>query len=196
MTFVRDSFALTACVTHAAVADIMKKSKKIAFCAILAALSAIFIILGKFIPIGTYAFPAIAGMFCAIIVIEIGVKWALAAYFVATALSFIFGLNEAVLLFAFFFGYYPIIKSVIEKIKSRIFEYILKLLIFNLSMICAYAVLISVFGLGELGFESMTFVWITLAIGNVVFILYDIGLTRLITLYFIRYHKHISKLIK
>lgn len=174
----------------------MKKSKKIVFCAILAALAAVFVTVGKLIPVGTYVFPAVAGILGAIIVIEIGVKWALAAYFVATALSFIFGLNEAVLLYAMFFGYYPIIKSVIERLKSRIFEYAVKVIIFNVAMVGAYAVLIPVFGLEALGFETMTFVWITLAIGNVVFILYDIGLTRLITLYFSRYHKHILKLIK
>lgn len=183
-------------MTLAAVAKTMKKSKKIVFCAMLAALSVFFVALGKFIPVGTYVFPAVAGTLGTIIVIEIGVKWALAAYFVATTLAFIFGLNEAVLLYAMFFGYYPIIKSVIERLKSRIFEYAVKFLIFNVAMVGAYAVLIPVFGLEALGFETMTFVWITLAIGNVVFILYDIGLTRLITLYFSRYHKHISKLIK
>ncbi len=174
----------------------MKKSKKIVFCAMIAALSVVFVILGRFIPIGTYVFPAIAGLLITVIVIEIGVKWAVAAYFVASALSFIFGLDEAVLLYAMFFGYYPIIKSVIEKLKNRVLEYIIKLAVFNAAMVAAYAILIPIIGLAALGFETMTFVWITLALGNIVFIVYDIGLTRLITLYFNRYHKHISKLIK
>ncbi len=174
----------------------MKKSKKLVFSAILAALSAVLVILGRFFSIGTYAFPAVAGLVATVIVIEVGVKWAFAAYFVATALSFILGLNEAVLLYAMFFGYYPIIKSGIEKIKIRVFEYIIKLAVFNIAMIAAYAILIPIFGLEALGFENMVFVWIMLGLGNIVFILYDIGLTRIVTMYFAKYHKQVAKLIK
>lgn len=174
----------------------MKKSKKIVFSASLAALSAMLILLSKLIPMGVDVLPAIAGLFGAIIVIESGVKWAIAAYFVASGISFIFGLNEASLLYTMFFGYYPIIKSLLEKIRIRAVELVVKLLIFNVSVIAAYSILIPIFGLAALGFDNMTFVWIVLALGNVFFVLYDYGMTRLITMYFNNYHKHIKKLLK
>lgn len=174
----------------------MKKSKKVAFCAILAALSTVIVLIGQFFTAAAQAMPAIAGLFSIIIVIEIGVKWALAAYFVSSILTFIFGLSEAGLIFVMFFGYYPILKSLLEKIHSRVAEYIAKFAVFNVAMIAAYAILIKIFGLAALGFDSMIFVWIVLAIGNVFFIFYDLCLTKIIALYFQKYHKHIKKLLK
>ncbi|MBQ5890833.1 MAG: hypothetical protein IIW73_07775 [Clostridia bacterium] len=174
----------------------MKNSKKIAFCSIMAALSVILVMCGNIFQAASQAMPAIAGVIGVIIVIEIGVKWAFAAYFVSAALTFILGINEAGMLFALFFGYYPIIKSIIEKIRVRVIEYIVKFALFNAAMIASYAILIAVFSLVALGFDTMLFAWITLAIGNIFFILYDICISRIAALYCVKYRKYIKKLLK
>ena len=100
------------------------------------------------------------------------------------------------MLFALFFGYYPIIKPLIEKIRVRAIEYIVKFALFNAAMIASYAILIAVFSLAALGFDKMLFAWITLAIGNIFFILYDICISRIAALYCLKYRKYIKKLLK
>ena len=156
----------------------------------------ILVMCGNIFQAASQAMPAIAGVIGVIIVIEIGVKWAFAAYFVSAALTFILGINEAGMLFALFFGYYPIIKSIIEKIRVRVIEYIVKFALFNAAMIASYAILIAVFSLVALGFDTMLFAWITLAIGNIFFILYDICISRIAALYCVKYRKYIKKLLK
>lgn len=156
----------------------------------------ILVMCGNIFQAASQAMPAIAGVIGVIIVIEIGVKWAFAAYFVSAVLTFILGINEAGILFALFFGYYPIVKSLIEKIRVRAIEYIVKFTLFNAAMIASYAILIAVFSLAALGFDKMLFAWITLAIGNVFFILYDICISRIAALYCVKYRKYIKKLLK
>ena len=156
----------------------------------------ILVMCGNIFQAASQAMPAIAGVIGVIIVIEIGVKWAFAAYFVSAALTFILGINEAGMLFALFFGYYPIIKSIIEKIRVRVIKYIVKFALFNAAMIASYAILIAVFSLVALGFDTMLFAWITLAIGNIFFILYDICISRIAALYCVKYRKYIKKLLK
>ena len=156
----------------------------------------ILVMCGNIFQAASQAMPAIAGVIGVIIVIEIGVKWAFAAYFVSAVLTFILGINEAGILFALFFGYYPIVKSLIEKIRVRAIEYIVKFTLFNAAMIASYAILIAVFSLAALGFDKMLFAWITLAIGNVFFILYDICISRIAALYCLKYRKYIKKLLK
>lgn len=162
----------------------------------MAALSVILVICGNIFQVASQAMPAIAGLIGVIILIEIGVKWAFAAYFVSAALTFILGISESGIIFTLFFGYYPIIKSLLEKIRVRPIEYIAKFAIFNAAMILSYGILISVFSLAALGFNKMLFAWITLAIGNVFFILYDICISRIAALYWAKYRKHIKKLLK
>ena len=162
----------------------------------MAALSVILVICGNIFQVASQAMPTIAGLIGVIILIEIGVKWAFAAYFVSAALTFILGISESGIIFTLFFGYYPIIKSLLEKIRVRPIEYIAKFAIFNAAMILSYGILISVFSLAALGFNKMLFAWITLAIGNVFFILYDICISRIAALYWAKYRKHIKKLLK
>ena len=91
------------------------------------------------------------------------------------------------MLFVGFFGYYPILKGKLEKIKKRSMEYLSKFSIFNLAMILNYLVIIYLFGIqdiledvGPLGKFSVV---LLLLMGNVVFFVYDIALSRIITAY-------------
>ncbi len=91
------------------------------------------------------------------------------------------------LLFVGFFGYYPILKGKLEKIRSRALEYAAKFLVFNIAVIASYLVIIYLFGLqgvledvGPLGQYS---VLALLALGNVVLWIYDVALSRIITAY-------------
>lgn len=175
----------------------MKKSGKIALCGVLGAL-AVVIMFTAYFPYATYAIPAIAGILFAVINIELDFKWAVGAYVSSAIITAIFCEKEAAMLFVFFFGYYPIIKGVIEGRMYGIIEKILKHTIFSFAMIVAYVIIINVFGipLDETGEFGKWFSFVFLLLGNVVFYIYDIGLTRVITLYINRYHTKTQKLFK
>ena len=101
----------------------------------------------SYFPYLTYAVPAVAGLFIMVAVIEAGYKWALGAYAAASVLVFLFAEPEGKLLYICFFGYYPILKAVFDRRKSRTLEWILKLAVFNAAIIAVYAVFARLFGL-------------------------------------------------
>ena len=153
------------------------------------------------IPIATYTMPALAGMVLIVVVIENGYSTAAMVYAAVSFLSlFICPDKEAAVLFVGFFGYYPILKGKLEKIRSRALEYAAKFLVFNIAVIASYLVIIYLFGLqgvledvGPLGQYS---VLALLALGNVVFWIYDVALSRIITAYREVLRKKIFRLIE
>lgn len=174
----------------------MKQTVKITLCAILAALSSV-LMLFSFVPILTYSAPAIAGLLPMIPVIEINRKWAFGTYLTASVLIFLTAEPESKLMYLCFFGFYPIVKSLIEQIKRPVPEWMLKLLTFNICIVLIYGVFASVFGIstedfGALGrYGAVLF----LVFGNVVFVLYDIAISRLAGLYF-RLQPYLSRFLK
>lgn len=175
----------------------MKTVKKITFSAVMACAATVIMLIAYF-PYFTYAVPAVAGLCIMITVMEIDCKWAFLTYITSAFLSLIFAEIESKLIFVFFFGFYPIIKSVIERLSKLILEWILKILTFNICVIFVYGV-----------FENLLFTstenaemfanygkLILLLIGNVVFVVYDIALSRLSTVYFKKFHKTIKRFLK
>ncbi len=165
----------------------MKTSYKIALGAVFMALSTIFMMATSIIPIASFAFPAIAGALLIVINVEIGRKWALLVYAGVSLLSlFISSDHTAVISFIVFFGYYPIIKGAIEKCRKRWLEWILKMLLFNAAILVGVLLTILLFGMDILLAEYSEFGKMGLGIFvlacEVVFVIFDIALTRLITL--------------
>ncbi|MBE6747402.1 MAG: hypothetical protein E7558_08155 [Ruminococcaceae bacterium] len=176
----------------------MKQSSKTAICGMIAALSVVIMML-TIIPVMTYAAPAFAGILLMVVVIEINKKWAFGVYAAAGILSLLLATDkEAAVMYVAFFGYYPIIKAVLESKLPRAVEWIVKFLIFNVTMVASYFVLIKVFGISmedmnELGKYGPL---ILLALGNVVFVVFDIAITRIATLYIIKWQKQFRRLFK
>lgn len=175
----------------------MKNTVKIAFCSLMAALATAIMWLSYF-PYFTYAVPAIAGLVTLIVFIEIGDKWAWGTYIVTAILAFLFAEPEAKLMFVFFLGYYPILKSYIEKVKGRAVQYILKFAVFNISVVVVYGLLAKVFGIYMTDIETSTkfFLIGLLLLANFTFYLYDIVLVRVANIYIYRLHRKIKKLLK
>ena len=91
------------------------------------------------IPIGTYALPAIAGVLLIVAVIEIGAKWAWMIYAAVAVLSLLFAADkEAALLFVLFFGYYPVLKSFLERISNKVLSWISKFAVFNVAVVACF----------------------------------------------------------
>ena len=173
----------------------MKNAKNIALCGIVSALATV-VMIAAYFPYLTYSVPAIAGCLLILLVALCGTKWAVVGYVVSGILVLFFAEPEAKLLYVGFFGYYPIIKEKIEKLNKSWMEYILKLLIFNVAIIAVYFIVINVLGMpiGNMGETFKYGTLLLLLVGNVVFLVYDVALSRLITLYFNRLHHRIKKM--
>lgn len=178
----------------------IRNSSKTALGGIVAALSVTMMFLTAVIPVLTYALPAAAGVLLVIVVIEIDKKWAFGVYAATGILSLlVLPDKEAAMMYVFFFGHYPIVKALLEvHLHKRIPLWIFKFLIFNASVVAAYLIIIYVFQLPMDDMEEFGKwgVWILLGMGNVVFLIYDIALSRLVTLYLLRWQKAFRKILK
>lgn len=173
----------------------MKQNQKITLCGVAAGLSVILMLLGYF-PYFTYAAPAAAGLCMMIPVMEINSRWAGGTFLASALLSLLFCEREASLLYLFLLGYYPILKAYIEKIRVLWLEWVLKLTVCAVSVGCCYAVLSFVFAfdLGEFGTLGKYGTILLGVLALFTFVLYDIGLSRLSSLYLIRIHPLFKKM--
>lgn len=173
----------------------MKKTGKITFSAILAALVSVFMIT-SFFPYLTYGIPALASLFIMVAVVEMGVKWGFAVYIVSALLVAILpGEPEAKLIYIALLGYYPALKAILENKLNRVLEYVIKFAVFNAMLLLTYGVIAGIVGieLGDMGeFGKYTAV-ILIAAANLVFIIYDIMITRVSVWYSFKIHKKISR---
>lgn len=175
----------------------MKNTGKIALCGVMSALSASIMLLSYF-PALTYAIPAIAGVVFIILVVETDYKWALMSYAATSVLVMLLAEPEAKMMFVAFFGYYPIIKGCIEKLRNRPAEYLIKFAVFNVAVIAAYVVIIYVLQMpidemGELGKYSAL---VLLGLGNIAFFVYDFAISRVVGLYIMTLHKKLRRLVR
>ncbi len=157
----------------------LKQTKKVAFCGIISALSLV-VMLTAYFPYLTYAIPAFAGAFLIMVVVELGVKWAFLTYIVTSILCLIGAEREAMTVYILFFGYYPIIKYVLEKLNKTVVEYVLKIVIVNMSAVAIYFVCTAIIGISAEEFSGgiKYAIPILLVALNIMFIVYDIALNR------------------
>lgn len=180
----------------------MKKSMnkpafRIAFCAAVAALEIILLLIAGLVRVGTYACPCFAGMLTIAIVIEYRVKWSLGVYFTAAVLSFFLtGDKEAALLFAVFFGYYPILKNVLEsRLKNAVVRWVIKFAVFNAAMTGSFFAAMYLLGIPAAEFEifGVYVPWIFLLIASIFFPIYDLAVNVFVRFYVQRLRKAIFR---
>lgn len=181
----------------AQVVDNMKNTKKITLCGMVASLS-IVIMLTSYFPYLTYAIPALAGIFMMVPLIECGVSWSIGTYVASSAIIFITGETEAKLLYILFLGYYPILKSLIERLRKQVIEWVLKFICFNIAAVAFYYLSSMVFAVSfdDFGDFGKYGALIFLAVCNVVFVIYDIGISRIASYYMISLHDKVKKIVK
>lgn len=173
----------------------MKQNTKITICALCAALATVFT-LAAYFPYVTYAAPAVAGLVMLVPLVETDTKWAFGSFLASLLPVLILAEVEAKMLYVFFFGWYPIIKSIIERINKRVIEWIIKLAVFNITVIATYYVLsiLTDFTFEEFGIFGKYGALIFLAAGNLVFVMYDIAIARVATNYLLRIHPKVIKM--
>lgn len=172
----------------------MKNSYKITISAVFSALAVVIMLISYF-PYLTYAIPAIAGLCVMVVLVETDYKWAFFSYIVSAVLIFLFGEMESKLMYVFLFGYYPILKGIIEKINIPVLEWIIKIFVLNIAVLLVYGLLANVFGISDQEFMKYGTV-ILLALANIVFVVYDIAVTRMSMVYLYKLHPTLKKLFK
>lgn len=182
----------------------MRQSSKIALGGIVAALSVVLMMM-TFIPSMTFVLPAAAGVLLMLMVIEVNKSWAFMV-FVAVSLISVFVVPDrmAAVMYILFFGYYPVLKALMESKLPRVLEVILKFAVFNAAIIAAYYLLTFVMGTpvlefdfwAERGLPVVALVAIVLVIANAVFFVYDLALSKLVEAYLGHWRKYFKRIFK
>lgn len=167
------------------------KTRKLTIASMLTALGIITLYIAYIFPAQRFALPAVASLFVVSAVIECGISTGAAVYVSCTLLSLLLLPDKLpALLFAAFFGLYPVIKSLVERLRKPVIEYILKLAFFNASFTVIWLFMTELFTGTRIEGMATAVVYV---IFNVVFVVFDIGLSRLIGLYINKISKKLNK---
>ncbi|MEE0772014.1 MAG: hypothetical protein UIJ87_02420 [Anaerovoracaceae bacterium] len=162
----------------------MKRDKtfKMALGGICLALTLIFMFAGSVAPGVELTLFAISSVFVAVMILETGTGGGILLYAAAVLLGFIIIPNKlAIIPYAFFFGYYGILKFYIEKLQNAVLQIVTKAAFFAL-VLC----------IGLLGFKELLLgsihlpdypVYLLIAAGILFLLLYDYIYTMIINLY-------------
>ena len=160
------------------------------------ALSTVLLALG-FFPTLDLSTALIASLPIVLTVCELGRGRAITVFFSTSALGFlILPHNTAVFAYTSFFGFYPIVKSIVEVYtKRRTTAMILKFLYFTVATVLLLFIGAKLFNLDDM-VKNHTVLFILLA--EIFFIIYDFWLSRCISIYFkkIRIGLKIDKFFK
>lgn len=155
--------------------------KAFALSSLLCAVSIIFMYLACIVPSGQLALCAVAGVLPAASLMCGGMWYGILTYTATSLLALPLIPDPSVTLtYIIIFGYYPMLKSAIERIGVLLAEWTLKLLYLNVLM-CSLFFLMKPLFLAYIELPGLGFPVILLIL-NVVFILYDIGFSKLIWL--------------
>lgn len=177
----------------------MKQSSKCAIGGIVAALSLVLMISVAIVPFMTYALPAAAGALMIFAVIEIDKKWAFGIYATVAILGiFLVPEKEVAVMYLAFFGYYPIVKALIESKTKKVLEWVLKSGMFICTMVVSYWLMMKFMGLeiDEMQEWGMMAIPILLGIGTLAFVMYDIALTKVIIIYNLKWRRLFKRFFK
>ena len=165
-----------------------RKSWAMAYCGIVAALCVALMLLGAVIPIAMFIAPAVAGFLIATVCVECGLQMALTAYAAVSLLALLFVPDkEVALIFTVLLGYYPLVKPKFERIRPALLRGVCKLLLCNGAVLAMYGLIYLLVPMGiisqELRTTAMAATLVTLAMGNVAFLLYDRALHNMLMMY-------------
>mgnify|MGYP001071019743 CR=1 FL=1 len=167
------------------------KAVQVAYPAILGALAVMLVHLACLAPTGQWGIVAAAGLLPAAAVASVGVKAGILCWAGASVLMLLLAPDKfCALLFAALFGLYPVVKSLAERPRKKPLEYLAKLAFFNAAFTALYLTMAAAM-LGSLPEVLGGSVWLLYLAGNVAFLLYDYGFSRLIAVYIARVQRAI-----
>ena len=160
-------------------------TKQLTVCAMLTALGVVLLWIGSVLEVAEISMAVIASLLCVLAVIEYGGAAPWLVFAATGVLSLLLLPNKGVAVaYVLFFGYYPIVKEKLEK-RARVMRWVLKEIVFNVALVALLAVWKWLLFPGATVGSPMLVV-ILVVLCEIVFVLYDIALTRLISLYLFR----------
>ncbi len=165
-----------------------KVSYKVALGGVISSLCIFSMFVAGAVPFLYLTMPMIAGTLMSIIAVEVNKPWAFLTYASVSLLSvFITADKEAALIFILLFGYYPIIKEPIDKLKLRLIRFLIKLAFFNVVAVVYYHAALFILGAADMTDDVASFgkygIYLFWAACNVVFFIYDYALKGTIQIY-------------
>lgn len=158
------------------------KTSKIALGGICLALTVVFMFAGSIVPGIELTLFAVSSLFTAVMIIETGVKGGILMYAAAVILGLVIIPNKlAMIPYAFFFGYYGILKYYIEKLKGRYIQLIVKIIFFAV-VLCTGLIGFKELLLGSIHLPDYPVAVLIIA-GIVMMVVYDYIYTMLINFY-------------
>ena len=141
---------------------------------VMAALAVVIMALGGMIPLSTFVCPVLCMLILRGVLKKCGDRIGWAWYGTVAILSILMSPDKEAAAVFVFLGYYPILKPKLDKLPLK---WLWKLLYFNAAILLMYWLLMHIFGMAEVIAEfaemGTALTVVTLAMGNVTFVLLD-----------------------
>lgn len=155
------------------------KSRQMALCGVLAALSVCFLLLGSVIPGATFCGPLLAMTALVPVLEECGPRMAGATWGAVSLLGLLLAADRELALVYLFFGWYPILRPRIAKLPLRSLRVLCRLAVCSGMAALLYGLAMKVLGLPTgLEEESGWMLASLLVMANVTFLIADLVLDR------------------
>ena len=159
-----------------------QQTRELALASVLGALAVLFLFLGGVLPLALYACPLLASACLLPVREECRASYQWCCFFAAAILGLLLGPDKEAAALYLFLGYYPLLQPKLDAIRRPALRWMAKLALAVVSVGTMYLVLLYVLGLTQVTEEfadtAPWLLWITAALGLVVFIVYDILLRR------------------
>ena len=170
-----------------------QRTHELALASMLGATAVVLLMLGGVIPLATFACPVLSSFAILIAGEECRKSYAWTCYAASAILGLLLGPDkESALLFAFL-GYYPLLQPKLDALRPAPVRMAVKLALAITAVGAMYALILFVFRLEAVVQEfyaaSPAVLWTTVALGVLLFLMYDLALHRLGALYRYRRRK-------
>lgn len=164
-------------------------ARRVAASAVMTALGVVILGVGALFEVLDITMAVLASLLTTLAVIEFGGKYAYLIYAATSVLAvLLLPVKTPALLYALFAGYYPMFKALLERTCPRPLAWVFKVVLFNAALALAVFVAWRFFAVGVESLLGKRY-WVLL-VGTPVFVLYDVAMTRLITVYLFRWRRH------
>lgn len=140
------------------------KARSIALGGMLTAVAVVVMCLGSMIPVNTYICPVVCMLLSRPVLKICGKKIAFCYYLAVAVLSMMLAPDREAALIYVFLGYYPLIQHLFNRIRPVQLRIIAKVGFFTASGAAAYALLMTIMGVGEMVTEMGTAEIVMLAV--------------------------------
>ena len=172
----------------------IKGTRALTVAAILCALGVILLAIGSLFQFLDISMAALASFLVIFAVIEMGGKYPFLIFVVTALLSILLvPYKTAPLLYLCFAGYYPMLKAVLEGRLPRVWAWVLKVVVFNVALALTLFLSLKLFAAFTI---PEPWLYLAFPVCSVVFVVYDVALTRVISAYLFRWRQRFHFLHK